>query len=886
MANTVTIDIEVNDTIVQQGDQAGAKFTRSFEQALAPIDRVFDKTARSITTQLDKIERTAWETGRGMDDSFGTAMAGLRRALELTQTEARETGAGLHSSVGDALREIQRDARKLSDSMKPVAQSATEVNKAFDKTARLVGVELDRIERDAWDAGRGTDAAFQAALKSVRDDFERVADVGRRTGATLESELGQSLREIKRDMDRLGAEARETGQEIQRELGGAAEQSGESFGDIFGQGLAGGMDVGGMFEGLVGKAGMGAGAAAAGAAVGTIIAEQAFSAMQGWLQERSIGGLIAAQSGGTVREGLALGRVVGESFAEGFGESIEDVGAAASAVIGKGLIGMDAAPGAIRQITELATTAAQITGKSADEVASAIRVMLKTGLADNAREAFDLIVTGFQRGADAGDDMVEELTQSGSNLKQFGFTGQQSLGMFIQALEAGAPSADAFTGALEELIGNASDGIPIFDRLGLGGADFASKLAGGGPKAAEALDQLLERIKSIPDPAERATVMVALFGEEATAMQSAILAVDPSTAAEKMGDFAGATDEAAAKIQATRDPIETAQRSWMDFLQGPLDDLGGVMEENTGWTFQASDALDKFTESTDEGTESADEYVRSLQDIVSASQEVADGVLGLSNAQLGYQAAIDDATQSIVDNGKTLDENTEKGRNNREALNDIASKAWDVVSSMEAQGESIDSVRSYMEGARNEFVQMAINMGMDAAAANALADKLQLIPGNYVANVTLSGYELAAQRVDNIERKIAALPSSKVINLRINTSGSGAGGHFLAGQESGGIVGAGMWGAQTGGVRHSSTVINEAGPEIVELPTGSRVATAGATRALAEMGAFGGGGPVTVVLSLGNTDEIGRAIMRSMRYEIADQYGGSAQAALGQAGAA
>jgi phage-related minor tail protein len=878
MANTVTIDIEVNDAIVRQGDQAGAKFSQSFEQALAPIDRAFDKTGRSIATQLDKIERTAWETGRGMDDAFGTAMAGLRRSLELVQSEAKETGAGLHSSVGDALREVKRGADQLANSMKPVTQSATEVNKAFDKTARLVGVELDRIERDAWVAGRGTDAAFQAALKSVRDDFDRVAQTGRRTGATLESELGGSLREIKREMDRLGAEARETGQEIEKSLGQSAESSGESFGDIFGQGVAGGMDFGGMFEGLAGKAGAGAGVAAAGAAIGTVIAEQAWSALQSWLQEREIGGLIAAQSGGTVREGLALGRLVGESFSEGFGDSIEDVGAAASAAVSKGLVGMDAAPGVIKKITELATTAAQITGKSADEVASAIRVMLKTGLADNAKEAFDLIVTGAQRGADAGGDMVEELTQSGANLKQFGFDGQQSLGMFIQALEAGAPSADAFTGALEELIGNASDGIPIFDRLGLGGAEFASQLAGGGPKAAAALDKLLDRIRAIPDPAERASVMVSLFGEEATAMQSAILAVDPSTAAGKMKDFAGATGDAAAKIQATRDPIETAQRSWMDFLQGPLDDLGGVMEEGSGAAFHASGAFDRVTESTDAGAESADEYVRSLQDIVTAEQSAADSLLGLRNSQLDWHTALANATEGLKENGKTLDENTEKGRDNQQNLNDIAEKAWAVVASMEAQGASIDDVRGYMEGARGEFVQMAVNMGMDKVAANQLADQLHLIPGNYVANTQVNnGQALGA--IAAVRNALNSLPDrvTTVINSVVNT---------VRGKETGGVVGAGIWGAQTGGARHSSTLINEAGPEVVELPTGSRVATAGATRAMAEMGAFGGGGSTTVVLSLANTDEIGRAIMRSLRYEIADQYGGSAQAALGQAGAA
>ncbi len=876
MVNAVTIDIEVNEKVVQQGSQAGTKFTESFERALVPIDRAFDKTVRAIANQLDKVEQEAWQTGKGMDDAFGTAMSGMRRSLELVQTEARETGAGLNSSIGTALKQIKQSAAQLADGMKPVKQATVEVNQAFDKTARLVKTELDRMERDAWLASKGTDQAFQTALKSVRDDFDRVADVGRRTGARLESDLGGSLRDIKREMDRLGAEAKETGQEIQRELGGA----GEGIGDTLGESIAGGFDLGGLMEGLGGKAGLGAGAAAAGGAIGTVLAEQAFSALEGYLQERSIGGLIAAQSGSTVREGLRLGQLVGENFADGFGTSIEDVGAAASAAIGKGLVDMDAPQQVLDEIIELATTAAEVTGKSADELASAIRVMLKTGLADNAQEAFDLITTGFQRGADAGGDMVEELTRSSANLKQFGFDGQTTLGMFKQALDAGAPSADAFTGALEELVGNANDGIPIFERLGLGGKEFADQLVGGGPPAAAAMDKLLDRIRAIESPAERSAAMVSLFGEEATAMQGAILAVDPSEASKLMDDFAGSTDLAAKKIQATRDPMEAAQRSWMDFLQGPLDDMDTMFIEGEESAFRASGALKDFKNATDEGEESASSYARSLQEIITGHEQMATGVIGLSEAQIGWHEALNTANEDLKENGKNLDIATEKGQSNQSNLNDIASSTWDVVAAMEQQGATTQEVQGYVASAREEFVSMATRMGMGADAANALADKLGLIPGDYNARINAdTGQALGA--INAVRNALNSLPSrvTTVINSVVNT---------VRGNETGGSVGFGIWGAATGGVRHSSTMINESGPEVVELPTGSRVMTAGATRAMAEAGAFGGGGggPITIQWAGGPSDDLGKAIWNYFRDGIAVRYGGSAQAALGQAGAA
>lgn len=893
--NRVRIDIEVVENnqlgqLTRQAKEAGERIGRPLEAAAQSIDRAFGKTTASLANQLDKIEQEAWRSGKGMDDAFGAALGGLRRALDLTRTEAAETGATLHSSVGGSLNEIRKGADQLAASLKPVEQAAVKVNTAFDKTARLVGVELDRIERDAWSAGRGTDAAFQTALRSVRDDFERVRDVGRRTGASLESDMGQALRDVKREMDRLGDQAKETGREIEQALGGDA---GGGFGDAFGDAMSGGFDAGGMIESLIGGAGVGGGAAAAGAAVGALVADQAMKALEQVMAERSIGGMIAAQNAGSLQAGLRLGRLVGDNFAEGFGDSIEDVGAAASSVISAGLVSMDAPRQAIDQLTEMAATAAKITGASAEEISQTVRVMLHNNMAGSAQEAFDMIVTGFQRGANAGGDFLAELSRGGVNLKQFGLSGEQAIGTMIQALNAGAPSADAFTGALEELVGNAVDGIPVFQKLGLGGQEFANALVGGGPKAARALDQLMEALRKVESPAERSAMMVSLFGEEAMVMGDALLAVDPSTAAKGMEDFAGATDKAAASLRATQDPMDMIQRQTTDFLTGPLDNLAEIVGGTERHIGKVNQQNKHFAETATEAAAAGAEYARSLQEIVSASADAAGQAISYEEAQIGLQEAIRAGNQALIDNGKNLEITTEEGSKNKKALLDIADATWKVVAGMEQQNKTTEEVHAFISGMRGTLIQMAIDMGMDAAAANDLANKLGLIPGNYVATTIVSGYEAAYARVESLEQKLAQLPSTKIINLRINTSGSGSGGHFFAGQESGGVTGyRPPMAAQTGGARNGPTTVNEnaAGAgELIELPSGSRVMTAGATRAYAEAGLLGGGGggPVEIVLSwAGTSDPVISGLMQGLRYTIMNQYGGSVTRALGQAGAA
>lgn len=797
-----------------------------------------------------------------------------KSGLDKMGDKARRAGKEISDGIGKGV----KDAEEKTD------KATAKISGAFNSAAKDIARDLERVEREAWESGKGLDREFIQSLNSIRDGLDRVrADAGR-TGKGLESDLGGSLRDIKRDMDRLGEEAKETGREIDKALSGAAEGGGGGLGDSIGEQISGGLDIGGMFEGALGKAGASAGVAAGAAAVGSLIADQAFQGFQNAWKQMDLGGTFAAQTGGTLQSGMRLGKAVGEAYRDGFGESMEDVGATAGAALGKGLA---ETPQQLGKVTRDIETLGEVTGRSAEEIASAARTMVKSGLVDSVDEAMDLMVVGAQRGADAGSDMIETLAQSSATLKQFGLDGRTSVGAFKQALDAGAPSADTFVGALEELAGNASDAIPVFQQLGLGGKEFANALAGGGPAAASALDQLLDKVRAIPDPAERARVMVGLFGEEATAMSDALLAVDLDKAAQGFDNIGGASDKAAEQLHAFNDPIDQLKRNTAGWVTDPwarlFDTVTEGADEGGRSMSKLGDSTDQFADSADDAAESGHSYAQSLHEIIDASAEAANNVLGLSDAQIGYQESLAAASEALTTNGKTLDLSTEKGRENQSALNDLADQTWDVIEAMKAQNATTDEVRTFMDGARASFVQAAIDMGMEAGAANQLADKLGLIPGDYTAKVHAETGGANAELAFTLA-KLRAVSQIYTASVRVNTVGNGLFGAW--GRETGGITTQAPWGAATGGQRHGSTVINEAGPEVVDLPNGSRVMTAGATRAMGEAGLLGGGGATQVVLSWGGTtDPIIRAILDGLRVEIKNSYGGSATAALNQRGA-
>lgn len=98
------------------------------------------------------------------------------------------------------------------------------------------------------------------------------------------------------------------------------------------------------------------------------------------------------------------------------------------------------------------------------------------------------------------------------------------------------------------------------------------------------------------------------------------------------------------------------------------------------------------------------------------------------------------------------------------------------------------------------------------------------------------------------------------------------------GRAHGGIIG-----AQGGGPRSAMTLVGEAGPEIVELPFGSRVIPAGETRNRMAQGDMspGGGGSVTVEFDFaGATTPLERAVVEVLRKAVRNK-GGNVQVVLG-----
>lgn len=127
--------------------------------------------------------------------------------------------------------------------------------------------------------------------------------------------------------------------------------------------------------------------------------------------------------------------------------------------------------------------------------------------------------------------------------------------------------------------------------------------------------------------------------------------------------------------------------------------------------------------------------IQGLADII---RGFGSATLDVRDAQRQFQASIDDAAASLAQNGATLDTNTEAGRANESALDDIASSALEAAGAIYDKTQSEEEATAAVQAGRDALIEQLAQYGIVGPAAEAYADSLGLIPKNIDSYVTLN----------------------------------------------------------------------------------------------------------------------------------------------------
>ena len=256
---------------------------------------------------------------------------------------------------------------------------------------------------------------------------------------------------------------------------------------------------------------------------------------------------LATQLGVGPQKAAELSKVSANVYKSAWGDSIDTVNEAVRGVYQQ-IGNTSAAEGGIEGLTTKTLMLAETFDQDLGGVTNAVGQMLKTGLAKNADEAFDILTAGFQRGADKSGDLLDTLNEYGTQFRNMGLSGAQSLGLISQGIAAGARDADVVADAIKEFSIEAvagSDKIrEAYKTLGMDADKMFAMIGKGGPSAAKALDLTLDRLRAVKDPTERNAIAVELFGTKAEDLGQALYALDPSSAVQSLGKVGGAAERA------------------------------------------------------------------------------------------------------------------------------------------------------------------------------------------------------------------------------------------------------------------------------------------------------------------------------------------------------
>ena len=359
---------------------------------------------------------------------------------------------------------------------------------------------------------------------------------------------------------------------------------------------------------------------------------------------------------------------------------------------------------------------------------------------------------------------------------------------------------------------------------------------------------------------------------------------------EGLSSLADNGESAAAALDTLFDTMSTG----VDIGFGTLNMLTELNEKLQGTGLEAGSGLklinalwDKLTEGEEvigtwvEGQTAAqaatEANTMSLEELADAADKARDAQLGLFGSLTDVGEAEDAAAEAAKKNGKTLDTHTEKGRANRHALENLGSalrRNYENFKDLNGLGPRTDAVNARN---RSSFISAATGMGLAASKARDLANKIFGIPPARSTTVNLNS-AVAKQRAIDVRNAIDNIHGKTVtITVRERINRSYAGNSITGGKSSGGIQG-----AADGAMSSGLTWTGENGPELLDLPPGTGVKSAGDSKRIANQSNGNGDVYLTYVPSghRGMDSFITEEVLPRLQKTNRNRYGNSAERML------
>lgn len=308
--------------------------------------------------------------------------------------------------------------------------------------------------------------------------------------------------------------------------------------------------------------------------------------VQGTLEAQLGKGSVAAQN---------AGKVAGELYRQGWGESLEDVANVASNVssVIRGI-----GEGDLNTVTKATEVWAQTFDADAGESVRGVKVLMeKFGL--SAQDATDLMTKGMQNGLNYTDELADNLSEYSGRWAEAGTSAQEYFSLLQAGVDSGAYQLDKVGDFLNEFLTSLTDGR-IEESIGefsKGTQDVFNNFKAGKATAEDVLNAVIGEMGAMTDKTKEASLASTLWsslGEDNALGMIEALGNVPNS----YENIKGATDEAAESTMGIGQQWEAFKRTMAgtlgdaftpfvkEFLDGLTDMTGKftAFVNNTDWS--------------------------------------------------------------------------------------------------------------------------------------------------------------------------------------------------------------------------------------------------------------------------------------------------------------
>jgi hypothetical protein len=241
-----------------------------------------------------------------------------------------------------------------------------------------------------------------------------------------------------------------------------------------------------------------------------------------------------------------------------------------------------------------------------------------------------------------------------------------------------------------------------------------------------------------------------------------------------------AWDKSMAQLVAAGKPREAAaqfeilKKAWvagggdLDRLNSVTNDYQNSLANQKYEADLAAQAMGLFGQQAQATSAKLAEQKKSADGLRQAIQALSEQHRNAFDSETKFEAAIDAVTESLRQNGATLDVSTEKGRANRDALSQLAASTEDAAAKARENGASWQTVAGIYDKGRTSLVNNIMAMGQSRAEAEKLAATLMTMPSPTMRLDMRT--EDATRSLDSVIAAMKAAPGKKTVTVEALTS--------------------------------------------------------------------------------------------------------------------